>query len=150
MERDARGRYGRGIGDVIVPFARQEHGMGRRGSSRGLLPCGLEARHTDGTFSKLTRGVSAESFLSIAYYIEFNNWQIERQNQTPGYRLSTATTAGILAGVTGARAVTSTVAGVVVDVTATEALALALALASASVLAAAVVVRASGFTLIFL
>jgi hypothetical protein len=31
---------------------------------------GLEARDTDGAFSKFTRGVSDESFLKFAYYIE--------------------------------------------------------------------------------
>ena len=77
-----------------------------------------------------------------------NTGHNERENQAPGYWPSTATTAGTLAGVTGALAVASTAAGVVVDVTATEALALALARASASALAA--VVRARGFTLIFL
>ena len=30
---------------------------------RAAVPCGLEVRPTDGTFSKLTRRVSAESFL---------------------------------------------------------------------------------------
>ena len=30
---------------------------------RAAVPCGLEARHTDGTFSELTRRVSAELFL---------------------------------------------------------------------------------------
>ena len=38
------------------------------------LPFGLEARHTDGFLSKLTRGVSAESFVSIAY--DFNIYEL--------------------------------------------------------------------------
>ena len=37
-------------------------GLGRRGSSRGLSLL-VEARHTEGIFSKFTRRVSAESFL---------------------------------------------------------------------------------------
>ena len=45
-------------------------GLGRLGSSYGLFSLDSRPRHTDGAFSKFSRGVSDESFLKFAYYID--------------------------------------------------------------------------------